>query len=265
MGARMLQTHIAWLALSGSRPSTVRHRERILRQWEAWLDVPVPNATHHDVMAWLGRDLKPESRRTYLTALKGFYAWAVDEGICAEDPTVRVPSIHVRRGTPRPISSDDLRRALDAADYRMRAWLLLMALAGLRCMEVAALRPRDLMEAPAGWLLHLRETKGGRPATVPAHPDILDCLAALPVRDGAWWITTPLYVSQRTAQHLRSCRIDATAHQLRHTAATVWYEVSGHDLLVTARLLRHARVSSTEIYTRIDPTRPMEVAYAVTL
>jgi site-specific recombinase XerC len=58
---------------------------------------------------------------------------------------------------------------------------------------------------------------------------------------------------------LQACGINATAHQLRHYAGSSWYKASQHDLLTTARLLRHADVSSTQIYAQLDPTRPAEV------
>jgi integrase len=59
--------------------------------------------------------------------------------------------------------------------------------------------------------------------------------------------------------------IPATAHRLRHFAGTAWYRVSGHDLLTTAALLRHANVATSQIYVQTDTTRPAEVVDAVTL
>ena len=72
-------------------------------------------------------------------------------------------------------------------------------------------------------------------------------------------------MSRQTAEHFRRCGINATAHQLRNYAGTTWYEASGHDLLTTARLLRHSDVSSTQTYAQISPVRPTEVVGAVGL
>ncbi len=63
--------------------------------------------------------------------------------------------------------------------------------------------------------------------------------------------------------HLKSCGVNASAHQLRHFAGTSWYRASGHDLLTTATLLRHANVQTTQRYAQLDPTRPTEVVNAV--
>lgn len=147
----------------------------------------------------------------------------------------------------------------------MYAWLLLMCMGGLRCMEVAGLRPKDLVTGQSGALLRLRETKGGKPATIPAHPSIVEALDRLPVRKGAWWVVGAHYVSVKTAAYLRELGIDATAHQLRHYAGTVWYAASGQDLLTTARLLRHSDVSTTQGYADVEPRRPAQVVRAVAL
>lgn len=251
------------LVLGGYRPATIRARRFILTAFADWIDVPLRDATRRDVESYLSRDLKPESRRAYRSALRSYYQWATEEGLIAEDPTVRVPPIRVPRAAPRPISDADLALALSRADARMRAWLLLMSLAGLRCLEVAALRPEDLVESGDGFLLHLRETKGGGTAVLPAHPAIVAALAVLPVRDGRWWSCTRGTVSTDTAAYLRSLGVDATAHQLRHFAGTAWFRTSGHDLLTTARLLRHANVATSQRYAQLDPVRPAQVVRAV--
>lgn len=254
------------LRLAGYRPATVRDRIRCVRAFaEQVQPLTLLEAHRHDVEAFLARDLAPESRRCYRSHLRAFYAWAVDEDLLPDNPTVKVAPIRVPRGTPRPISTDDLARALAAAPAKMRAWLLLMALAGLRACEVSLLAPADLLQTDSGILLYLRDVKGGGTATVPAHPDILTALAALPVRNGRWWNGSAKYVSREVAQHLRGLGIDATGHQLRHFAGTSWYRASGHDLLTTATLLRHATVDTAQVYAQLDPTRPAQVVGLVAL
>lgn len=249
------------LVLANYRPETIRARRSCLGTFAASLEGHhLAAATRLDVEAYLSRPLAPETRRAYRSHLKGFYAWAVDEGHVLTDPTLKLPTVRVPRAVPRPIHPDDLRKAVDLASPRMRAWLLLMSLAGLRCMEVAALRPVDVSVTDCGALLYLRECKGGGSATVPAHKAVLGALAVLPARDdGTWWDVTAHHVSKMTGRYLRSLGIDATGHQLRHRAGTDWYSVSGHDLLTTARLLRHASVATSQVYAQLDPVRPAEV------
>ena len=253
------------LRLAGYRPSTITHRERCLRAFEASVAPhQLTQAGRLDVEAYLSRPLAPESRRAYRSHLSAFFKWALEEGYVSADPTAKVPAIRVPKASPRPVSHDELRRALDHAGGRMTAWLLLMALGGLRAIEVAALRPEDLTIAQDGQaLLFLRETKGGGTATIPAHEFIAQALLALPIRDGLWWKCSANHVSVTVAEHLRASGVNATGHRLRHFAGTEWYRASGHDLLTTARLLRHVSVRTSQVYAQLDPTRPAEVVAAM--
>src|SRR5205085_474164 len=133
----------------------------------------ITTASREDCEAYLARPLSQASRRAYSDHLRSFYRYLCEEGLREDDPTERLPRFRGVRGIPRPIAEADLRLALDAATPRMYAWLLLMCMAGLRCMEVAGLRPRDVVTGQNGALLRLRETKGGHPATVPAHISIV--------------------------------------------------------------------------------------------
>jgi integrase/recombinase XerC len=248
------------LTLAGYRPTTISARRSCLESFERSV-VPhhLRDATRLHVEAYLSRPLAPESRRAYRSHLKAFYAWGVEQGYITSDPTEKVPPIRVPRALPRPLASSDLDLALSAATPRMRAWLLLMALAGLRCIEVANLRPCDLLASEQGTLLFLREAKGGGQGAVPAHPAILEALAALPVRGGLWWDCQPRHVSITVCSYLRNLGITGTAHALRHSAGTEFYRASGHDLLVTAQLLRHKTVQTAQRYVELDPERPAAV------
>lgn len=254
--------HLAYLTLEGRSKRTIGDRAATLRRFNSWLGRDLLTATRPEIQEYLARPLAEESRRAYRSHLVSFYGWCVDEEILDTDPSARVPKVKVHRRLPRPISDDELGIALRSAPPRMRAWLLLMAYAGLRCMEVAALQPADLKPGPPV-LLHLRVTKGGHEAVVPAHPLVVAALAPLPISQGRWWGGSPNYISTSVASYLRSVGVDATAHRLRHYAGTAWYEVSQYDLLATAQLLRHASVSSTQGYAKIRPARATEVALAM--
>lgn len=260
----LITAYCNWMTLAGYRPSTITARRCCLLAFE---QSAAPHHLHdvgrRQVEAYLSRPLSPESRRAYRSHLKAFYSWAIDQEYLRDDPTAKVPPIRVPRAQPRPMAAADLTVALEQAAPRMRAWLLLMALAGLRCLEVAALRPSDLLCSEAGTLLYLREVKGGGTGSVPAHPATLEALQLLPIRSGKWWDCSARHVSVTTAAYLRGVGVTGTAHALRHTAATAWYRASGHDLLVTAQLMRHASVQNTQRYAALDPLRSSEVVQLV--
>ncbi len=257
-GMPTLDIYLARQTLAGFRPQTIRVRKVCLTAFAATVPDLV-HATREDLERFLARPLAPASRRAYAAHLKSFYRYLIEEGLRQDDPTEKLPRFRVPPGVPRPISDKDLSLALDRADRRMRAWLLLMSLSGLRCMEVAGLEPRDLVATDDGILMHLRETKGGGSATVPAHPDVVKALAVLPVRDEAWWDLGALAVSNLTNEYLRSLGIKVTAHALRHGFITAAYEASGRDILTTAALSRHSNLNNVRIYAKINPRRPAEV------
>ncbi|MBK9181436.1 MAG: tyrosine-type recombinase/integrase [Acidimicrobiales bacterium] len=252
-----------WERRRGLTVSTIERRRDTLRAWQRWLDGCPCAATNSDVEAWLdsrhdvtGRGVpSARYRRWLISTLHGFYRWAVDVGACPADPTVGVVRPRVRRGLPRPIGDADLDVAVRLADPQMRAWLLLMAYAGLRCAEVAGLERGDV--ADSGGLPVLRVCgKGGRERIVPAHPLVLMALraAGLPgsgrlfVRsDGQPF--TPSQVSRRVNWYLRSLGVSDSAHSLRHWFGTNLY-AQCHDLRVVQELLGHESLEMAALYAQ---------------
>lgn len=260
----LIAPHIAHLTLAGYRPRTIQEREKTLHQLARYVaPTPLEEVSRHDLQSFLARPLKPESRRAYRSHIRGYFRWLRDEGLIAADPSERLPTIRVPRAVPRPVCEADVQRALKLAHPRMHAWLLLMLLAGLRSCEVSGLRPADVLVMDGTAILFIREGKGGAASTVPAHPMVVDALAGLPQTDGSWWEVSAAQVSRDVSLYLSSVGVNATGHQLRHTAATLWFRSSGHDLLATSSLLRHANVATAQRYAQLDPTRPAQVVAAV--
>jgi integrase/recombinase XerC len=86
---------------------------------------------------------RPASRRAYLSTLKVFCAWAVDNGLLEVDPTLRLARIPEPAPTKRQLSDGELARlALVLPDDRARLIVGLMR-HGLRCIEVARLTGAD--------------------------------------------------------------------------------------------------------------------------
>lgn len=195
------------------------------------------------------------TRRTYAACTAGPSKTATSA------PTRPADSRAFASPAPSPVQSTPTTsgRRWTRPPRRCGVWLLLMAMQGLRCIEVAALRPQDVTVTDTGGVLFLRECKGGGTASMPAHASIIAALALLPQRDGLWWECSRQHVSRQVSVYLRSLGIDATGHRLRHYAGTSWLRASGHDLLTTARLLRHESVKTTQIYAELDPRRPAEV------
>lgn len=264
----LIADHLDHIALRGLRPSTIAKRRHHLARFDA--AIGLATATTADVERWLARPLSAKSRLTELSHLRAFYAWALLRKRLMTDPTATIESPRIPRYLPRPIDATDLRIAVMTARTPIRTWLVLAGWAGLRACEIAQLRVECLRFADR--MIVIEESKGGSPSTVPMHSFVAEELesARLPYSGWCWSMptdprrhVTASRVSKLCNDHLRVVGGGATLHQLRHYFATSAYATSGGDLLATKELLRHATVSSTQIYAELNPARRLEVLDAM--
>lgn len=251
--------HLEHLRARNLRPSYIKSRRTLLRRLEVHIGKSPLDATLDDLRSFLDRGVSAATRATELAHLRSFYRWAMAEELLDRDPTLRLERPKVPLGQPRPIAGRDLAKAFGAADGPMRLMLALAAYAGLRCCEIAPLHVDDVLLAALPPLLVIREGKGGKAGTVPIAPPLAQVLFEQMPTTG-WFFprvdgTGPLSanrVSQLVGRYLRGLGINATCHQLRHWYGTELYRTT-HDLRVTQTLMRHARSSTTDRYTWIDP------------
>jgi site-specific recombinase XerD len=148
----------------GLSAETLRVRRIVLRDFAAWLrGSDILTATRADVNAWLdAKSLTARSRSKYLSHLHCFYDFAIAEGMSDSDPTAQITRPKNRRLLPRPVGDNDLAFVLKTAPTKERAMLSLAAFAGLRCMEIAALRTEDVLVDRSPPMLVVADGKGGR-------------------------------------------------------------------------------------------------------
>jgi len=206
------------------------------------------------LVEWAGaREWARETRRSHYASLRAFYGWAVDAGICAEDPTGALPSIKPGPAVPRPATDRAYRDALAAADERGHVILRLAGEAGLRRGEIARVHRRDLLADLAGITLVVHG-KGDRVRLVPLSPSLgREVERVLAGRD---WLLPGPGGSHMTARHVGKLGSQwlpegVTLHQLRHRFATVVNKAT-RDLVSVQRLLGHASVATTQRYVAVD-------------
>ena len=236
----------AHMRLSGKAPTTVRSRTRTLRRVAR--DVgPLDTLTRRDLEAWLAAFEKPSTRFTNLSYVRCFYRWALDEELVQTDPTARIPAVKVPRRLPRPIATDELTAALEAAPPRTRIWMELMAYAGLRVSEVAACHPQRHLNAgnDGAWWLDIPVAKGGSFQTV-----YLPTWLAWKLRDTPPWSITGQTVNHDVTKVLRAIGSQATPHQLRHWFGTTLAQTS--SAFTVQRQMRHASMSTTAGYVQVQ-------------
>lgn len=232
--------------LKGMSENTVQRRRWTLT---TFADQIAPQAfaeaTTDDVEEFLGVRRSMATRRALLSDLRMFYRWAVRRGVLTSDPTEPVESPKVPKRAPTPLTRDELRRAWEAADFRMRCIIALGARAGLRVSEIAALDASDVDHERR--VLVVRQGKGGKDRIVPLSLH----LSALLENAGPGAIVgykNGDSVSAAVREHFQRLGINKRPHDLRATFATEAAAKANGDVLAVQQLLGHESPATSMRY-----------------
>jgi len=244
-------------------------------------------ATTDDLRSWLERMVvderaAPRTTARRLSALRQFFKFMLSEGRRTDDPSTMLDGPGPGRPLPKILSEGEVTALIDAANTydgteraRLTALLEILYGTGLRVSELVGLR----VTAPTrdGRALIVRG-KGGKERMVPLSEPARDALAAwLPHRPaflvpGREALQRPyLFPSrsseeghltrQRFAQILKEMAVKAgvppskvSPHVLRHAFATHLLD-HGADLRAVQKMLGHADIATTQIYTHVAGER----------
>lgn len=257
-GRQALWAHIEHLHLRGLVQSHITGRRQLLERLEAFLGHDLLEAAPAELREWAKRMPRTTARSRYagVNHVKNFYRWCVEHGHLGVDPARHLPQPKLPRLLPRPISEEDLRKALDnAPDVRTTTFLVLAAYAGLRCTEIAGLSRHDVLDRANPPVL-IAHGKGSKDRVVPMCQTVIDSLVAhgmpsrgpiFPRLDGQPGATSAHRVSVVMSTYLAELGIDGRMHTLRHRFATETYRLS-MDLRVVQELLGHESPQTTAGY-----------------
>jgi integrase len=241
----------------GHSEDTIRRRIGTCTRFGVFLGgSAIAYAETSDVEAFLSRYRSPATRHAYLSDLKAYYRWLIRRRwIDGPAPTDVLDSVKVPEAMPRPLTAEELMRAVATADDRLRLVLLLGALAGLRRQEIAGLHGEDIGDH----VLRVRKPKGGRQRVIPVHPVLMAELASYGVRKGPLFPqpgTPHLPVSRDriglwVTRHFEQLGIEGSCHRLRHSAASALAAVS-QDPYVVAQFLGHKTLNQSLTYVQMD-------------
>ena len=223
--------------------------------------------------------MAPRSQARKLSALRQFYKFLAAEGLRPDDPTATLDSPWLGRPLPKLLDEKEVTaligaaRAMPAGAERSRIVLLLELLygAGLRVSELVGLPLAAVLRQAK--VLVLRG-KGGKERMVPLGEPVRAALADyLAERDFFLVKAKPspwLFASrgakghltrQRLTQLLKSLAPSAgidparlSPHVLRHAFATHLLD-HGADLRSVQKMLGHADITTTQIYTHVAGDR----------
>jgi site-specific recombinase XerD len=228
-----------------------------------------------------GRRLKASTVKRRLATLRLLFRWLEREGVVALSVFHRLDlTIKLPHRLPRALDGADMRRLLAGATSRLRSGrrhdrydamlvhFVVVALftTGLRIGELVSVKVGDVSTREG--LIQVRG-KGNRERRVylPG-PQALSVLKQfVDARQRLAGTHAQLLVTANgravTAQHVRkwlgglATQVGllrrVTPHMLRHTAATQLLE-AGVDIRIVQRLLGHANIATTQIYTHVSDT-----------
>jgi integrase/recombinase XerD len=280
---RDVKLFLTWLSENTSINSIVEVTPAQLQQYQIWLY----NFERHDdsgneATKEKAKRLSVGTQANRLAAVRKFFSWLLSEQQIAYNPapTLQLPKQPQR--LPRGIlTRAEARRLIEATpttkprDIRDRAILETLYATGIRRAELLALTiyDADLQMAT----LRIEHGKGNTKRVVPLTQSAIAALKLYLEEARSLFAheagQVRLFVSTRSggplddddivrivakAANRAGIRKHITPHTLRHTCAT--HLLKGRaDIRQIQKLLGHRRLSSTEVYTRVELTDLHEV------
>ncbi len=272
----------AYLKLTrGYSPHTRKAYRSDLEKLPAYLEIRGWEAGVREIEQWhldgfvqylseLG--LAPRSQARLISALKTFFAFLLDEGAIASDPTELLRAPKLGRKIPEVLTSEEIRALLGAIDLstdhglRDRALLETLYACGLRVSEATGLLLSDLYLEQG----FLRVTgKGNKERIVPMGgkairhleiylehvrkllPNITDENTVFLNRRGGALSRVSVFTAVKKYASAAGIDKKVSPHTFRHSFATHLME-GGADLRAIQEMLGHESILTTEIYTHLD-------------
>lgn len=278
----LIESFLEMMALErGSAPNTLQAYERDLKELTSFLSGKgLKEATERDLESYLRKlvekKLTAASRARKLSCLRQFYSFLLSEKIIPKSPTSLIALPKMEKKLPKFLSEDQVNLLLRTAyawegteGIRLQALLELLYATGLRITELLTLSVNQVTEVFETQTLRVRGKGGKDRLVLLTEPAIMALQAYLPHREffkkgGSSW----LFPSSSQEGHLTRQRFDQllkelslkaglerrslSAHVLRHAFASHLLH-RGVDLVSLQKLLGHADISTTEIYTHLLP------------
>lgn len=199
----------------------------------------------------------PTALASDVTKSRVVFRWGVENGLLASPPrygsefgrpSARTLRVHAASRPPRFFEADELRRLLHAADYPLKAMLLLGINCGFGNRDIATLGLAAL-DLDGGWCVHPRP-KTGIERRCPLWPETVKRLRRWLADGGRSLLAFPRARGRATLAHMtldlcRACGLHRNGrgfYALRHTFQTV-AEESG-DFPAVSYLMGHAPAAS---------------------
>lgn len=268
--------YLQHLGLRGSSPYTLSAYRKDLEQFFALSEVRSPREVELGHLRYFLAYLQAQgyTRRSIarkVSALRGFFRYALKAGLVHRNPCRRLGSPRVGRRLPRFLPLERVIASLEEIEgseelnRRDRALLEFLYATGARVSEAAAVNVEDL--DLGGEAVRLKG-KGGKERIVPLGREAVAALraylqgarerllgrASAPGERALFLSARGRRLTVRGIRDIVARRAGSHPHALRHSFATHLLD-RGADLRAVQELLGHARLSTTQVYTHVTRER----------
>ncbi len=257
-----LREHLVWMRLCGRSDRTLLCRRRAVVRLAEHLGHDPGLAEFEALYCWqlVLAQTSLHAVRWQTALVRPFFTWLHRKGRRADNPAALLPMPRLGKGLPRPMDETNVAVMIAEAPPRLLPWLVLAAWSGLRAFQIANLRVEDFRVDARGRVWVLVRGKGGDAHSVPVPSTAWQIVAPCLPESGPCWRrrigigpVTNKHVSEYCNRFLRSIGIRDSLHSLRHRAATLMLDASGRDVRLVQDFLGHAQLSTTQIYTKVNP------------
>lgn len=261
-------------AEKGRSQNTLASYANDLRHADATISGGLENATEQDIQKYLaGLDARPNSVARKASALRSFYKFLMIEHIIKKNPAQNLELPKRGKLLPKLLTTEEIELLISSAgdtrnSVRLRAMIELLYASGLRVSELCELP----MTAILGDRL-LIHGKGAKERFVPMHDAAIAALNkwieirgdneskyVFPTNAASGHITRDGFF-----KILKKCAVlsgiepsRVTPHVLRHSFASHLLS-HGANLRAIQMMLGHEDISTTQIYTHVQPEKLQQV------
>lgn len=244
-----------------------------------WADIDKSVITDYIDLLQHERSYTSSTVARKVAAIKSFFRFLVAEGELKDDPTTTLDSPKVKKRPPKAISTTEIEQLLKAPTtgsgpkaQRDHALLELLYASGMRVTELVSLDIDDIetdLEWKAGKIQIYSKKNPARRRVIPLSGNALEVLRAYMERGRLQLARAPdekaLFLNHRGQRLTRQglwliikryvemvgISEEVTPHTLRHSFAA--HKLSqGKSLQDIQKLLGHANISTTQVYTHLS-------------
>lgn len=152
------------------------------------------------------------------------------------------------RKIPETITEEELMKVIKYAPNKQSGIAYAITFyEALRISELIKLKPENIDISRR--TLYLKQAKGNKDRNIPISPKVTPMLRHIPITIGV----RALQKSFKKAC-LQALNRDLYFHCLRHSGATHYLNVAKWSTRHVQQLLGHAKITTTEIYTHVNPS-----------